>query len=230
MTDGGTAGQRQAEAMARVFLRPVASPLALGFLALAAGSLTMAGKELSWIPMAQGPDAGLAVLAFTVPLQMVSFVYGFLARDTAAATGMGLQAGGWLAIGLLTFTSPPGHVSGALGLILLGAATAILVPALTAAQTKLAAAAVMALTSLRFFLTAAYELSGGSNWRAAAGIAGLVLAVAALYAGLAFELEDSRKATVLPTLRRGPARSALTEDLPAQAAAAVHEAGVRRRL
>lgn len=222
--------RQQAEAMTRVFLRPIASPLALGFLALATGTFALAGLQLSWISAAQSPDAGLAVLGFTVPLQVASFLYGFLARDSAAATGMALQAGGWLAIGLVTYTSPPGRVSGGLGLILLGAGTVLLVPALTAAQTKLLAAAVMALTSVRFFLTAAYELSGSAAWQTAAGIAGLVLAVVAVYAGLAFELEDSRKQTLLPTLRRGPARTALTGDLADQATGAVRDAGVRQRL
>ena len=222
--------KQQAEAMARVFLRPIASPLALGFLALAAGTFAMAGLELSWISPAQAPAAGLAVLGFTVPLQVASFLYGFLARDSAAATGMGLQAGGWLAIGLITHASPPGRVSGGLGLILLGAGTALLVPALTAAQTKPLAGAVMALTSVRFFLTAAYELSAAPGWKTAAGIAGLVLAVVALYAGLAFEVEDSGKKAVLPTLRRGRARRAFTGDLAEQATGAVHDAGVRQRL
>ena len=222
--------KQQAEALARVFLRPIASPLALGFLALASGTFAMAGLELAGIPAAQSPDAGLVVLGFTVPLQVASFLYGFLARDSAAATGMGLQAGGWLAIGLITHASPPGQVSGALGLILLGGGAALLVPALTAVQTKPLAGTVMALTSVRFFLTAAYELSAAPGWKTAAGVAGLALAVVAVYAGLAFELEDSRKKAFLPTLRRGPARSAFTGDLAEQADGAVHDAGVRQRL
>jgi hypothetical protein len=40
-----------------------------------------------------------------------------------------------------------------------------------------------------------------------------VLVAAALYAGLAFELEDSRGATLLPTLRTGTGRSALAGNL-----------------
>jgi hypothetical protein len=59
---------------------------------------------------------------------------------------------------------------------------------------------------------------------------GLVLAAAALYAGLAFELEDSRGATLLPTLRTGTGRSALAGNLADEAAGVHHEAGVRRKL
>jgi hypothetical protein len=220
----------QAEAVSRVFLRPIASPLSLGFLALAAGTFTMSGLELSWIPQAQSPTVGLVILGFVVPLQVASFLYGFLARDPAAATGMGLQSGGWLAIGLVVHTSPAGTPSGALGLILLGAGTALLASAATAAQTKLLAAAVMTLTALRFYLTAAYELSAGGAWKAAAAVAGLVLAATALYAGLAFEIEDSRKATVLPTFRRAGGRTAITGSLADQVDTIQQEAGVRRPL
>jgi hypothetical protein len=139
---------------------------------------------------------------------------------------MALQAGGWFSIGLATYTGRPGQASPALGLILAGAATVLLVPAVTALLTKVLAALVMLLTSLRFYLTAAYELSSAAGWKDAAGIAGLVLAAAALYAGLAFELEDSRGAT----LRTGTGRSVLAGNLADEAAGVHHEAGVRRKL
>jgi len=57
-----------------------------------------------------------------------------------------------------------------------------------------------------------------------------VLAATALYAGVAFELEDSRGATVLPTLRRTPGRAALAGSLADEIAGLQHEAGVRRTL
>lgn len=37
----------------------------------------MSGLGLSWIPSAQSPTAGLAVLAFAVPPQAASFVFAF---------------------------------------------------------------------------------------------------------------------------------------------------------
>jgi uncharacterized protein len=218
------------QAISRIIFRPIASPLPLGLLALAVATFTIAGVQLSWIPAAQAPDAGLAVLSFVVPLQAVSFIFGFLARDPAASTGMALQAGGWFSIGLVTYTSRPEQNSPALGLVLVGAATVLLVPAVTASLSKPLAALVMALTSVRFYLTGGYELSSAAGWKDAAGIAGLVLAVLALYAGLAFELEDSRRATLLPTLRRGAGRRALDGDLPDEVADVHHEAGVRRKL
>lgn len=222
--------QQQATAATRVFVRPIASPLALGFLGLAAGTFTVAGTELSWISVTQRPAAGLMILGFVVPLQVVSFIFGFLARDSAAATGMGLQAGGWLAIGLSLFTSPPTATSGALGLILIGAAAGLLIPALTATQSKVLAGVVMALTAVRFSLTAAYQLSAVSAWKTAAGIMGLVLMAVALYAGLAFEVEDSRKATWAPTLRRGQGRKAIAGNLADEVSQVQNEAGVRSKL
>jgi hypothetical protein len=78
---------------------------------------------------------------------------------------MALQAGGWFSIGLATYTGRPGQASPALGLILAGAATVLLVPAVTALVTKVLAALVMLLTSLRFYLTAAYELSSAAGWK-----------------------------------------------------------------
>ena len=84
--------------------------------------------------------------------------------------------------------------------------------------------------ALRFFLTGAYEMSSASGWKYAAAAEGLLLAALALYAGLAFELEDNRLRTVLPTLRRGTARKAIA-GTPADELRAVHrEAGVRKQL
>ena len=221
---------QEIQAMSRVFLRPIASPLPLGFLALAAGTFTLSGLQLSWIPLGQWNDVGLVILTFIVPLQTISSVLGFLARDSAAGTGTGLLAGSWLSIGAITYTGRPGQTSGALGLLLLVAATALLVPVATAALSKLLAGFVMGATSVRFFLTAAYELSGSAGWKAAAGIAGLALAVLALYAGLAFELEDARRATLLPTLRHAAGRQALAGPMLSEVAGVQHEAGVRRKL
>jgi succinate-acetate transporter protein len=224
-----TEGQGDDVSASRIVLRPLASPLPLGFLALAAGTLTLSGIQLSWVPAAQLTAAGLVVLAFTVPLQALSSGYGFQARDAAAATGMAIQAGGWFAIGLASYAVPTATVP-ALGLLLLGAASALLVPMVTAALTKLLASVVMGLTALRFYLTAAYELSASPAWKEAAGITGLVLFAVALYAGLAFELEDSRGTTVLPTFRRGPGRTALAGDFAQEVTGVQREAGVRRKL
>jgi hypothetical protein len=211
-------------------VRPIASPLTLGFLALAVGTFSLAGLEFSWIASGQASYVGLAVMVFVFPLQAVSSVCGFLARDSIAGTGMGLLSGAWLVIGMLTYLGRPGQAIGALGLILLGVATTLLVPATAGAASKPLASLVMTGTSLRFFLTAAYQLSAGDAWKTAAAAEGLVLAVLALYAALAFELEDSRLRTVLPTFRRGQGRQALSGSMADELAQAYREAGVRKQL
>jgi len=215
---------------ARIFVRPIASPLTLGFLALAVGTFTVAGVELSWIKVGQDRFAGLAVMLFVFPLQAVGSVYGFLARDSIAGTGMALLAGGWLVIGALTYTDHHGEAIGALGLILLAIATTVLVPAAVGLAGKPLASLVMTGTALRFYLTAAYQLSGGTAWKDAAAAEGLLLATAAIYAALAFELEDSRLRTVLPTLRRGPGRQAMSGTMADELADVHREAGVRKQL
>jgi hypothetical protein len=218
------------EAVARVALRPIASPLTLAFLALAVGTFILAGLQLSWIPVAQSADIGLALIVFVFPLQAVSSVFGFLARDSIAGTGTGLLTGSWLAIGVVTFTSRPGQTSGALGLLLIGAAAALLVPATVGAASKPLASLVMSGVALRFFLTGAYELSSASAWKYAAAAEGLLLALVALYAGLAFELEDNRGRAVLPTLRRGAARQAVAGTLADELEGLQKAAGVRKQL
>jgi hypothetical protein len=213
-----------------VVLRPIASPLTLAFLALAVGTFILAGLQFSWIPTTQSADIGLALIVFVFPLQAVSSVFGFLARDSIAGTGTGLLSASWLAIGVLTFTGRPGQTSGALGLLLIGAATALLVPATVGAASKPLASLVITGVALRFFLTGGYELSSASVWKYAAAAEGLLLAVVALYAALAFELEDNRRHTVLPTLRRGTGRQAIAGTLADELDGLHKEAGVRKQL
>ena len=71
------------DADARVFLRPIANPLPLGFLALAGGSLVVTGLQLGWLAETEGHDVALILLAFVFPLQLVTSVFGYLARDVA---------------------------------------------------------------------------------------------------------------------------------------------------
>ncbi len=214
----------------RVVLRPIGSPLPLGFLALAVGTFVLAGLQLSWIAKTQMHEVGLLIIAFVFPLQALAAIYGFLSRDPVAGTGIGLLAGSWLCIGIASATGVPGHPSGALGLLLVASAVALFIPIFSASSGKLLAAGVMALTAFRFAITGAYELSGGHTWKIAAGIIGLVLAALAAYAGLAFEIESNRRKTVLPTGRRGWGRTAFTGDLAAQVVGIQPEAGVREQL
>jgi succinate-acetate transporter protein len=195
------------EPTARVVLRPLATPLPLGFLALVLATVAFSAVQLGWVLPPEGRIAGLTAVFATVPLQLLASVMGFLARDPVAATGMGVLTGTWAVVGLTTLTSPAGATSRELGVFLLTAGICMLVPAVSAGS-KLVPAAVMGLAGVRFAVTGAYHLTGSPHWKTAAGWAGLVLGVVALYAALALELEGSHRRTVLPLGRRGETRVA----------------------
>jgi uncharacterized protein len=216
-------------AVSRIVLRPIGNPLPLGFLALAVATLSFSALQLGWVPPQQGRVVALSALLLTAPLQLLASVFGFLARDAVAGTGMGVLAGTWGLAGYVTLTSPPGSTSKALGVALLAAGAAMLVPA-AAAAVKPVAAAVMGLAAVRFGVTGIYEVTASPTWRTVAGITGLALAAVAYYAAFGFELEDAKRKTVLPLLRKGPARTALQGDVTDQLDGVAHEAGVREQL
>jgi succinate-acetate transporter protein len=220
----------QDSARARIVLRPIASPLPLGFLALSAATTLVSGLQLGWLGVDQGKPVALILIAFVVPLQVIASILGFLARDGAAATGMGILAGTWLSVGLVTLAGRPGATSDALGLLLLVASVAMLVPASAALRGKLVPAAVLCTTSLRFLLTGLFQLTASGTWADAAGIVGLFLGALAVYAAFALELEDAARRTLLPLGRRGAGASALTADLEGQLSNVAAEPGVRTQL
>jgi uncharacterized protein len=211
-------------------LRPIANPLPLGFLALGGGTLLVSGLQLDWLAPSDGRDVALILIAFVFPLQLLSSTFGFLARDVVAGTGMGLLAGTWLSIGLVILTSPPGSTSDALGLFLLLAGLAMLVPALAAATGKLIPAAVLTTTAARFAATGIYQVTAGETWKDLAGLVGLILFVLALYAALAMALEDAKRQTLLPVGRRGVGRESVEGTFEQQLTRIEREAGVREQL
>jgi hypothetical protein len=217
-------------AAVRVVLRPLATPLPLGFLALALSTTAFAALQLGWIPATQGRAVALTAIVATVPLQLLASVIGFLARDPVAGTGMGLLAGTWAVAGFTTLTSPPGTTSGALGVVLVVAGLGMFVPAAVAAVSKAVPAAVMGLAGTRFLVTGIYEITGSAAWKGAAGWVGLVLAAVAFYAALALELEGARERTVLPVGRRGAGAAAMAGHGPLDPGALAGEAGVRPQL
>jgi uncharacterized protein len=212
------AGGGSLNAAERVILRPIANPLPLGFLALAGATLLVSGLQLGWLQSSQGKDVALVLIAFVFPLQLITSLFGYLGRDVVAGTGMGVLAGTWLSVGLITLTSAPGSTSDALGLFLLLAGVAMLVPAVAAASGKLVATAVLGTTALRFACTGLYELTASKTWEDIAGVVGLALCAVAVYAALAIALEEARRETVFPTGRRGTG-----DDV-------AHEPGVRAQL
>lgn len=182
---------------ARVVLRPLANPLPLGFLGQAVASWSFACLQLGWLSPAQGHTVALGVLLLTVPLQLLASILGFLERDPVAGTGMGLLAGGWAIIAAGTLTSPPGALSPGLGVLLVGVAGAVLLPAAIGVQ-RMAAALVLLCSVARFAVTGAAELLTSHSWLHAAGWVGLVLAAMSAYAAAAFEIEAATGRARLP--------------------------------
>lgn len=228
-----TPGEKAREELAsrtRVTLRPIAGPLALGFFGLAAATFVMSGLQLGWVDSTEGKQVALCILAFTVPLQFTASLLGFLARDGVAATGMGVLAGIWAAIGLITFSAKPGSTSDVLGLFLLVAGVAMWAPASAAFASKLVPALVLSIAGLRFLVTGVYQLTSKQGWEDTAGVIGLVLAAFAIYAAYAAELEDVLKTPVLPLGRRGRGESAISGTYTEQIANVAHEPGVRQQL
>lgn len=214
---------------ATVTLRPIGNPLPLGFLALAAGTLLVSGLQLSWLEPSEGHKVALMLLAFVFPLQLLTSIFGFLARDAVAGVGMGILAGTWASVGVVKLTSEAGTTSEALGLLLLVAGAAMLVPAAGGAVGKLVPALVLATAGLRFALTGGYEL-GSDGFQDVAGVVGVVLAGLAFYAALAMMLEDVQRREVLPLLRRGAGRQATHGGVASQLDLIHREAGVREQL
>lgn len=214
----------------RIVLRPLASPLPLGLLALMCAGVLVALQQLGAFEPSDQKTIAYVLLGFVVPLMLVATVFSFLARDTVAGTALGLFAGAWLASGLSLLTAPPGETSKALGVFYLTLAACFAVVIAGASFGKRGPAAVIVLGVARFTLAGLYELTGTVGVEHAAAIVGLALAAAALYSALATEVEDVQGETKLPLGRRASAEEALSGPFESQLDQIEHEAGVRNQL
>ncbi len=213
----------------RIMLRPIANPLPIGLLALLISTVSVAALQLGWIPSSQSVAVGRIVVVLALAVQLPGAAFGFLARDPAAGTGMAVLGGTWLAIGLTLSLSPPGSTSAGLGVALIAAAVALLVP-IAAALAKPVTVIVLTVSALRFAVTGVVQLGAPPVWETVAGVVGILLGVLALYAAMAFELEDVYHRTVLPIGRTGPAHQAMESGIDEQLRGVEQEAGVRQQL
>lgn len=221
---------RDSRDVPRIFLRPIATPLPIGMLALAVGSIILAGQQLRWVAADQSHMIALCLFGFVVPLQVISFVFGYLSRDEGAASALAILSGTWFAVALVTAASGAGSRSGGLGMLLIAASGALLVPVAVAASSKPLMSVVLLLTAARFLTTGLYQLDAGSSWRWASGVIGVVLAGLAWYSAAAFALEAGNRRSILPVFRvpgdPGPDPSATSEPVGPVS----HDAGVRSHL
>lgn len=211
---------------AQLFLRPLGTPLPLGFVALVVATSVLSSFNLGWIPVSEQHQVALVLMAFAFPLQAISTVLLFLARDAPSGAGIGVQSVTWLSLGLLLETGRPGSLSATAGILLFGAAAALLPSALTSCTSKLVPGLVMIGVALRYVLTGLYERLGTVGWDHAAGWEGIALAGLAIYAALASDLEGSFRRTILPMGRRDSLEQRLREQFPT----IEREPGVRQQL
>ncbi|MFI2609380.1 GPR1/FUN34/YaaH family transporter [Kitasatospora sp. NPDC018619] len=214
-------------AMTRINLRPIASPMPLGFFTVAIASVMTGCLQLGVL----GSGARAAVALCVLPafaLQFLVSILAFGARDVIAATLMGVFAGSWLAYGLVMVTGAADGLK-ALGVLNL---TFLVFGALMTAVTrpKRALWLVLAVSLPRWAATALSGLTGAEWLTRTSGVLGLVVAVVAMYAAFALMLEDMRSEEVLPIGRSGPARTAVEGDLGVQLRNLERQAGVRRTL
>ncbi len=190
----------------------------------------MTGSDLKWVPTSEAHMVALIVLVFTVPLQVLSSVFGYLGRDGAGGTGPAVLSGAWAVIGATMLVSAPGHRSPAMGLLLLFLGGALLVPVVASSFGKVGVSVTYGLALVRFVLTGVYEFHGGMGWKHASGWMGLAVCVVALYMALALEIEDIRHRTVLPVGRWGSGARAIGGNLLDEIEKVQREAGVREQL
>jgi len=214
----------------RIVLRPLASPLPLGFFAFGVGIVLTSLLDLTVLAPEYGHQVALLLLVFPAPLELLAAVFAMLARDPGAGTALAVFAATWTATGLGMILAPPGSTSPVTGTFDMCLTAVLVALACASALGKPALSILLGLASVRFLCTGLDELLDSQPWAQAAGIIGLVITAFSLYGGLALLLEDSRGRTLLPTGRRGRARDSIQGGFDAQLAQVEAEAGVRNQL
>ena len=173
------------------------------------------------------------LLAVPVQMQLLAAAWGFVTRSAAAATGSAILAAAWLAVALErigTGSRPvrPGRSS---------ACCWSRPPPRCSCPCSRRSSRVgssrrssSARPAAHFVVSGVAGLARSHGWTLAAGYYGFALAVLALYAALALELESVDQRPVLPTFRTGAARRALHRPFADQVASSEREPGVRQTL
>ncbi|WP_432127963.1 GPR1/FUN34/YaaH family transporter [Streptomyces sp. bgisy082] len=213
--------------MTRINLRPIASPMPLGFFTIAIASVMTGCLQLGLLDESARAAVALTVLPAFV-LQLLVSVLAFGARDVIAATLMAVFAGSWLPYSLIVLSGAAHgpEVLGVLNLALL--CFGALMTAVT--RPKRALWLVLAVSLPRWAATGLAGVTGAEWLTRTSGALGLVVALVAMYTAFALMLEDMRSEQVLPVGRSGPAHLAVEGDLSVQLRNLERQAGVRRTL
>jgi hypothetical protein len=218
------------ELLTRIVLRPLGSPLPLGFFAFATGTVLLSLLELRWMPLSESKTLAIFLLAFVAPLELLAGIFGFLSRDAASGTAMSIFGCSWVAMSITFLVSGALARSTVTGVFLIMDSLALLALAIPAVKPKPLLAIILFLATVRFLLAAAVQLGAGTRASMAAGITGLLIGVMAVYGGAALLLEEVQQKTVLPTFRTGAAKASMEGSLGEQLQRVRKDAGVRQQL
>jgi hypothetical protein len=219
--------ERDLRDMTRIVLRPIGSPLPVGFFTVAIDNVVVAALQWGLLPAADRRAVALIVLpAFVV--QVIVGIFALGARDSIAATLMLSFATTWLVDTLILYQDPPG-ASAALGIFYVVFAVFVAFM-LASALLKRALAAVLVVAAPRFLIAGVAELTGNQALSQAGAVLGFLLAAVAMYTAFALLMEDSRGREVLPIGRLGAARQATHGTLAVELRDIERQAGVRRTL
>ena len=214
-------------AMTRIVLRPIGSPLPLGFFTVAIDNVLVSALQWGILPAADRRAVALIVFpAFIV--QAIVGIFALGARDSIAGTLMLSFATTWLVDTLILYLNPPGAAA-ALGMFYIVFAVFVSL-VLASALAKRALAAVVAVAFPRFLIAGIAELTGNRGVTQASAVLGFLLGAVAMYTAFALLLEDSRHHEVLPVGRLGAARQATHGTLAVELRDIERAPGVRRTL
>jgi succinate-acetate transporter protein len=215
------------QAMTRIVLRPIGSPLPLGFFTVAIDNVLVSTLQWGLLPTADRRAVALIVFpAFIV--QAIAGLFAIGARDSSAGTLMLSFATTWLVDALVLYVDPPGAAA-TLGIFYVVFAVFISFM-LASALLKRALAAVLMVAAPRFLIAGVGELTGNHVLSQAGAVLGFLLAAVALYTAFALLMEDSRDREVLPIGRLGAARQATHGNLAFELRNIQRQPGVRRTL
>jgi succinate-acetate transporter protein len=218
------------DSIARVVLRPIGSSLPLGFFAFAIGTLIFSLYQLGAIPASELHTVATLLLGAIFPLQLISGLLAYLARDTPGGTAITLLAGSWLGIGLSLLSAPVGSTSVTIGVYAISLAALLGIFAVVSMKGKVLLGVAMALAAPRYLLLGLFQIGGPMALSHASGVIGLVLVAVASYGGIALLLEDAAQRTIWPIARRGVARTSLEGGISDQLERLTNEPGVRAQL
>jgi succinate-acetate transporter protein len=213
--------------MTRIILRPIGSPLPLGFFTVAIDNVLV--STLQWGLLSATDRRAVALIVFPAFIvQAIAGLFALGARDSIAGTLMLSFATTWLVDALIFYLNPPGAAA-ALGTFYVVFAVFIALM-LVSALLKRALAAVLAVAVPRFLIAGIADLTGNQVLARTGAVLGFLLATVAMYTAFALLMEDSRDRTVLPIGRLGAARQATHGDLAIELRGIERQAGVRRTL